>query len=56
MDLNYVQRCKDFVTAVAIKCGPMTSLRIEMRHESPHHEQQPRTSHLRTDAGPCIVE
>jgi hypothetical protein len=56
MDLNCVQRCKGFVTAVAIECDPMMSPRIEMRHESPHYEQQPRTSHLRIDAGPCIVE
>jgi hypothetical protein len=24
--------------------------------ESPPHEQQPRTSHHRADAGPCIIE
>jgi hypothetical protein len=44
------------VTDVAIGCGPMTSLRIGRRHGSPSHEQQPRTSHLRADAGRCIAE
>jgi hypothetical protein len=56
VDFNCVQRCQSIVTTVAIGCGPMVSLRIGMRHESPPREQQPRTSHLRADAGPCIIE
>jgi hypothetical protein len=34
----------------------MASSRIGRRHGSPPREQQPRTSHLRVDADPCIVE
>jgi hypothetical protein len=56
VDFNCVQRCQGIVTDVTIGCGPMVSPRIERRHESPPHEQQPRTSHLRADAGPCIAE
>jgi hypothetical protein len=56
MDLICVYRCQSIVTAVAIGCGPMASPRIGRRHGSPPHEQQSRTSHLRTDVGPCIVE
>jgi hypothetical protein len=36
--------------------GPVASLRSGKRLESPPHEQQPRTSHLGADAGPCITE
>jgi hypothetical protein len=32
------------------------SLRIGRRLGSPLCEQQPRTSHLRADVGPCITE
>jgi hypothetical protein len=32
------------------------SPKSEKRLGSPPREQQPRTSHLRADAGPCIVE
>jgi hypothetical protein len=44
------------VTAMAVGCGPMERLRIEMRLGSPPREQQPRTSLLRADAGPRITE
>ena len=44
------------MTVVAIECDPMTSPRIGRRLGSPPREQQPRTSHLRADAGPVIVE
>jgi hypothetical protein len=56
VDFNCVQRCQGIVTAVVIECGPMASPRIERRLVSPPREQQPRTSHLRADAGPCIAE
>jgi hypothetical protein len=56
VDFNYVQRCQSIVTAVAIRCGPMTSPRIGRRLGSLPREQQPRTSHHRADAGPCIAE
>jgi hypothetical protein len=56
VDFNCVQTCQGIVTAVVIGCGPMASLRIRRRLGSPPYEQQPRTSHLRTDAGPCIAE
>jgi hypothetical protein len=51
-----VQRCPSIVTAVPSGCGPVVSLRIGRRRGSPPREQQPRTSHHRTDAGPCIDE
>jgi hypothetical protein len=44
------------VTVVVGGCGPVESPMIGRRHGSPPHEQQPGTSHLRADAGPCIVE
>jgi hypothetical protein len=53
---NCAQRCQGFVTDVASGCGPVVSLMIERRLGSPPHEQQPRTSHLRADAGSCITE
>jgi hypothetical protein len=56
MDFNCEQRCQSIVTAVTIGCGPMASPRIRRRLRSPFHEQQPRTSHLRANAGPCIAE
>jgi hypothetical protein len=56
VDLICVQRCQSIVTAVAIGCGPMASPRFGRRHGSPPCEQQPRTSHHRADAGPCITE
>jgi hypothetical protein len=56
VDLNCVQRCQSFVTAVASGCGPVVSPRTGRRHGSPPREQQPRTSHLKADAGPCITE
>jgi hypothetical protein len=56
VNFNCVQRCQGFVTAVTVGCGPMMSLRFGRRHGSPPHEQQPRTSHLRADVGPCIVK
>jgi hypothetical protein len=56
VNFNCVQRCQGFVTAAAVGCGPMTSPRIGRRLGSPSREQQPRTSHLRTDADPCVNE
>jgi hypothetical protein len=56
VDLICVQRCQSIMIAVAIGYGPMVSLRLGRRLESPPREQQPRTSHLRADAGPCITE
>jgi hypothetical protein len=53
---NCVQRCQGIVTAVVVGCDPMASPRFGRRLGSPPREQQPRTSHLRTDAGPCITE
>jgi hypothetical protein len=44
------------VTAVASECGPVVSPKLGRRLGSPPREQQPRTSHLRADAGPCIAE
>jgi hypothetical protein len=44
------------VTAVASGCGPVASPRSGMRLRSPPREQQPRTSHLRADAGSFIAE
>jgi hypothetical protein len=56
MNFNCVLRCQGFVTAVALGCGPMARPRIGRRIGSSPHEQQPRTLHLRADAGPCITE
>jgi hypothetical protein len=56
MNFNCVQRRQGFVTAVIVGCGPTASLRSGKRLESPSHEQQPRTSHLRADVGHCITE
>jgi hypothetical protein len=53
---NYVQRCQRIMDAAAVECGPMASPRIKRRHGSPPHEEQPRTLHLRANAGPCIFE
>jgi hypothetical protein len=44
------------VTAVVSWCGPVVSRVFGKRLESPFRVQQPRTSHLRADAGPCIAE
>jgi hypothetical protein len=56
VDFNCVQRCQSFVTAVAVGCRSMMNPRIGRRLESPSREQQSRTSYLRADAGPCIIE
>jgi hypothetical protein len=53
---NCVQRCQSFVTAVVSGCVPVVSPMFEKRLMSLPYEQQPRTSHLRADADPCIVE
>jgi hypothetical protein len=53
---NCVQKCQGFVTTVASGCGPVVSPMFGKRLGSPPREQQPRTSHLRADAGPCIAE
>jgi hypothetical protein len=44
------------VTAVAVGCDPTANPSSGKRVGSLPHEQQPRTSHLRTDAGPCIAK
>jgi hypothetical protein len=44
------------MTIVVVACGPTASPRSGKRLGSPPHKQQPRTSHLRADAGPCIAE
>jgi hypothetical protein len=44
------------VTVVASECDPVASPMSGKRLGSPPHEQQPRTSHLRADVGPCIAE
>jgi hypothetical protein len=44
------------VTAVAVGCGPMANSKFGRRLGSPSREQQSRTSHLRANAGPCIVK
>jgi hypothetical protein len=44
------------VTAVESGCGLVASPRSGKRLENPPREQQPRTSHLRADADPCIAE
>jgi hypothetical protein len=56
VNFNCVQRCQSIVTAVAVGCGPMASPMTGRRLGSPPREQQPRTSHLRADVGPCITE
>jgi hypothetical protein len=56
VDFFCVQRCQGFVTAVASGCGPVLSPMFGKRLGSPPCEQQPRTSHLRADTGPCIAE
>jgi hypothetical protein len=53
---NCVQRCQGLVTIVAVGCGPTASPRIGKRLGSPPREQQPSTSHIRADVGPCIAE
>jgi hypothetical protein len=56
VDFYYVQRCQSIVTVAAVGCDPMTSPRFGRIHGSPPREQQSKTSHLRTDVGPCIAE
>jgi hypothetical protein len=56
MNLICVQRCPSIVTVVSSGCGPVVSPRTEKRFRNPPREQQPRTSHHRADAGPCIIE
>jgi hypothetical protein len=51
-----VQKVLSIVTAVENGCDPVASLRIGKRLGSPPREQQPRISHHRVDAGPCIIE
>jgi hypothetical protein len=55
-EFNFVQRCLSIVTVVASGCHPVVSSRIGRRLGSSPREQQPRTSHHRADAGPCIDE
>jgi hypothetical protein len=56
MYFNCVQRYLGIMTAVAVGCGPMANLKFRRRLGSSLREQQPRTSHLWVDAGPCITE
>jgi hypothetical protein len=56
VDLICVQRCYGIVTVVSAGCGPMVNPKFGRRLGSPPHEQQPRTSHLMADEGPCITE
>jgi hypothetical protein len=51
-----MQRCLSIAIAVPNGCGPVVSPRTRRRLESPSREQQPRTSHHRADADPCIAE
>jgi hypothetical protein len=44
------------VTAVTSGCDPVVSPKRGKRLGSPPRKQQPRTSHLRADAGLCITE
>jgi hypothetical protein len=44
------------VTIVVSGCGPVVSPMFGKRLGSPPREQQPRTLHLRANAGPCIAE
>jgi hypothetical protein len=44
------------VTAVASGCGPAVSPMFGKRLGSPPREEQPRTLHLRANAGLCIAE
>jgi hypothetical protein len=39
VNFNCVQTCQDFVTAVAVGCGPIVSPRIGRTHGSPPREQ-----------------
>jgi hypothetical protein len=41
------------MTVVVSRSDPVVSSRIGKRLESLPHEQLPRTSHHRADAGPC---
>jgi hypothetical protein len=52
---NYVQRCQGFMTAVTVGCGPTVIPLSGKRLGSPPREQQPKTLHLRADAGPRIL-
>jgi hypothetical protein len=44
------------VTAVTSGCGPVASPKSGKKLGSPLREQEPRTSYLRADVGPCIAE
>jgi hypothetical protein len=54
--VNVCAKLQGFVTAVASGCDPVASPMFGRRLGSPPREPQPRTSHLRADAGPCIIE
>jgi hypothetical protein len=56
VNLICVQRCPSIITAVASGCDPVVSSKTGKRLGSLPREQQPRTSHHRADAGPCIAE
>jgi hypothetical protein len=56
VDFNGVQRCQSIMTAAASGCGLVVSPKFGRRLGSPPREQQPKISHRRADAGPCIFE
>jgi hypothetical protein len=56
VDFNCVQRCQSIVIVVPSGCGRVVSPRFGRRLRSPPREQQPRTSHLKANADPCITE
>jgi hypothetical protein len=56
VDFNYVQKYQSIVAIVSSGCGPVVTLRTGKRHGRLPCEQQPRTSHHRANAGPCIIE
>jgi hypothetical protein len=56
MYFNCVQRWQDFVTAMSVGCGPTASPSIGKRLGSPPREPQAKTSHLKSDEGPCIAK
>jgi hypothetical protein len=55
-EFNYVQKFLSIVTAAANECDPVVSPKTRRRLGSPSHEQQPRTSYHRVDAGHCIAK
>jgi hypothetical protein len=54
--VNVCVELPGFCDSMTSGCGPVASLRSGKRLGSPPREHQPRTSHRRADAGPCITE